>query len=145
MMCSVSKDPKAPQLTIFYGGQVHVFDEFPAEKAKEIISFASSNVTSQNQNMSAYSFTQNLPSSPPNVVASSADSRTQINTKVNIITSNVANNLVLEPQNAIPLPRLPRPNIAGNFLLSLVYTEIIEVFGLVSDQKFCLLYRSSNC
>ncbi|GFP85736.1 protein tify 11a [Phtheirospermum japonicum] len=32
--------PKASQLTIFYSGKVLVFDDYPADKAKDIVAFA---------------------------------------------------------------------------------------------------------
>lgn len=35
-----TKEPEASQLTIFYGGKVFVFDEFPAEKAKDLMQMA---------------------------------------------------------------------------------------------------------
>ncbi|XP_057726633.1 protein TIFY 10A isoform X2 [Arachis stenosperma] len=37
---SALKDGKGAQLTIFYGGEVMVFDDIPAEKAEEILSLA---------------------------------------------------------------------------------------------------------
>ncbi|XP_057726626.1 protein TIFY 10A isoform X1 [Arachis stenosperma] len=40
LMCSALKDGKGAQLTIFYGGEVMVFDDIPAEKAEEILSLA---------------------------------------------------------------------------------------------------------
>ena len=60
-----TKEGKAAQLTIFYGGQVIVFDDFPADKAKELMSFASKgNPQSQNSSASAYTFAQTQPSFP---------------------------------------------------------------------------------
>lgn len=44
MDTSVTKGgPEKAQMTIFYGGQVIVFNDFPADKAKEIMLLASSN------------------------------------------------------------------------------------------------------
>ncbi|KAE9602503.1 hypothetical protein Lal_00049993 [Lupinus albus] len=54
---SLFKDPKAAQLTIFYGGQVNVYDDFPADKVEEIMSFARKGI-SQNQNTSLHAHTQ---------------------------------------------------------------------------------------
>ncbi|KAI4335184.1 hypothetical protein L6164_013854 [Bauhinia variegata] len=68
-----SKESKAAQLTIFYAGQVFVVDDFPAEKAKEIMSIASS----QTQNASAYTFTKNQPCFPANLGKITVDSTIQ--------------------------------------------------------------------
>ncbi|KAG4959237.1 hypothetical protein AAZX31_13G094800 [Glycine max] len=67
---SMEKEPKAAQLTIFYAGQVVVFDDFPAEKLEEITSLAGKGI-SQSQNTSAYAHTHNQqvnhPSFVPNI------------------------------------------------------------------------------
>ncbi|KAG2375824.1 protein TIFY 10B-like [Vigna umbellata] len=49
------KDLRGSQLTIFYDGQVVVFDDIQADKAKDIISFANTGM-SQNQNGYACSY-----------------------------------------------------------------------------------------
>ncbi|XP_020217994.1 protein TIFY 10b [Cajanus cajan] len=51
----VTNDPRGSQMTIFYGGQVIVVDDVQADKAKDILSFASTGM-SQNQNEYAYAF-----------------------------------------------------------------------------------------
>ncbi|KAK7406329.1 hypothetical protein VNO78_07952 [Psophocarpus tetragonolobus] len=51
----VIKEPRGSQMTIFYGGQVIVFDDIQADKAKDIMSFARKGM-SQNQNDFAYTF-----------------------------------------------------------------------------------------
>ncbi|CAL0331718.1 unnamed protein product [Lupinus luteus] len=55
----IKSDPRSAQMTIFYGGKVIVFDDCPAEKAKEIVSFATKGKSQiQNNNNFADTFTQ---------------------------------------------------------------------------------------
>ncbi|KAK4760079.1 hypothetical protein SAY87_023210 [Trapa incisa] len=47
-MCDpTTEEPKAAQMTIFYAGQVIVFNDFPADKAKELLLLASKGNNSQ--------------------------------------------------------------------------------------------------
>ncbi|TKY75376.1 TIFY 10B [Spatholobus suberectus] len=66
---SMEKEPKAAQLTIFYAGQVVVFDDFPADKVEEIMSLASKEKSqSQSQNSSAYARTHNRQGNHPSII-----------------------------------------------------------------------------
>ncbi|KAL5166501.1 Protein TIFY 11c [Glycine soja] len=71
---SMEKEAKAAQLTIFYDGQVVVFDDFPADEVHEVMSLAlATKGISQSQNSSAYAQTHNQqgnnhPSSIPNII-----------------------------------------------------------------------------
>lgn len=89
---SVTKEPGVGQMTIFYGGQVVVFDNFPAERVTEILAFASRG-TFPTQNSFAYAFPQSQPSFPHNSIGFSSDSCRPVSPNVNI-NPNICNALV---------------------------------------------------
>lgn len=86
---SVSKGAKASQLTIFYAGQVIVLDDFPADKASELMSLATKS-TSQSQNNSVQ---ENQPSFAPSLIRTSADSSAPVIPGVNIIPCTGTNSI----------------------------------------------------
>ncbi|KAI9089022.1 hypothetical protein K1719_029301 [Acacia pycnantha] len=89
---SVTKEPRAAQMTVFYGGQVVVFDDFPAEKVREIFALASKG-TPLIQNSFGYAFPQSQPSFPHNATTFSSDSQKPVSPNVNIVP-NICNTLV---------------------------------------------------
>ncbi|CAI9760538.1 unnamed protein product [Fraxinus pennsylvanica] len=100
-MAVKKSEQETAQMTIFYAGEVIVFDDFPADKAKEIMILASN---SSAQNYSTTAFPPPLPSLPPsNMVQSPAESAT------NIVPTPVA------PPLASDLP-IARKNSISRFL-----------------------------
>lgn len=105
------KGPKAAQLTMFYNGQVIVIDDFPADKAHELMGFANKGI-SQSQNNSVYTYTQSQPSFPPNMVRPSVDSTAPVTT-MNIIpsTSTATGPQVLCRPNVCDLPIMRKASL----------------------------------
>ncbi|OIV94637.1 hypothetical protein TanjilG_25861 [Lupinus angustifolius] len=92
----IKSDPRSAQMTIFYGGEVIVFDDCSAEKAKEIVSFVNKGKSQiQNNNNFPYTFTQTHPSFP------AATSTSQFPFDMNVIPDN-SNNLVQEHHTQAP-------------------------------------------
>ncbi|KAL8522626.1 hypothetical protein ACS0TY_012681 [Phlomoides rotata] len=61
---------KNPQLTIFYSGRVLVFDECPADKAKELIAFARKQSSQMSYGILSNTLGEKPSSAPPTVIAS---------------------------------------------------------------------------
>lgn len=66
----IKPEAETAPMTIFYAGQVIVFNDFPAEKAKEIIALASKSSASQNHPSAAFT--------PPLAAQSPAESATNV-------------------------------------------------------------------
>jgi len=116
-------------MTIFYDGQVVVFDGIQADKAKDIISFANKGM-SQNQNGFACSYP----------AAISATSSRPFPFLMNIIPTSANNSKVQEH------PQAPSKSvICGNFsLISIFFSEMGDFcVGLcVSDPFLCASFYS---
>ncbi|XP_061361747.1 protein TIFY 10A-like [Gastrolobium bilobum] len=64
---STEKEPKSAQLTMFYAGQVIVFDDFPAHKVEEMMAFATKGISQSQNSSAAYTSTHSQPSIIPNI------------------------------------------------------------------------------
>ncbi|KAI8565325.1 hypothetical protein RHMOL_Rhmol03G0250300 [Rhododendron molle] len=102
-------EPRTAQMTIFYGGQVIVFNDFPADKAKEIMLLASNG---SSHNLSTYASTPvQKPMEPTNMVPTNPS-----------ILSDIGTNMVPEriqrpPQPIVAdLPKIARKASLTRFL-----------------------------
>jgi len=82
-------EPEKAQMTIFYGGQVIVFNEFPADKAKEVMILASKG-TSQSHTNNQHAFASNLANN-------SVDSTSSVATGTSAVPPNLGNKAIQEP------------------------------------------------
>ncbi|CAK8532065.1 unnamed protein product [Lathyrus sativus] len=103
---NANKGPKAAQLTMFYNGQVVVFDDFPADKAQELMAFANKGVSQTQNNNSLYTYSQSQPSFPPNSVRTSVDPIAPTAPTVNNIVPSTCNGSIHEHPQV-----LSRPNV----------------------------------
>lgn len=53
------KDPKTPQLTIFYDGKIFVFDDYPTERARDLVSMAKKGSSKMSYGILSSTFGQN--------------------------------------------------------------------------------------
>ncbi|CAI9262977.1 unnamed protein product [Lactuca saligna] len=67
------KQPESAQMTIFYAGQVIVLDDFPAEKAMEIMTLAGKGTSQKTQTFRPASDWIPKPTEPSNLVASNIE------------------------------------------------------------------------
>lgn len=99
---SATAEPQTAQMTIFYAGRVIVFNDFPADKAKEVMLLASKG-SSQIQNAFPSIPANSHPALAPNI------SKTPIESTISIPSSsnahpNFGNNLIQECMQPAPQP-----------------------------------------
>lgn len=95
-------------LTIVYAGKVAVFDNFPADKAHELMAYASKSISQNHQNNTE---SQSRPSFPLNLMRTSTISSTPIVPRVNIIPSTGTSTIHEHRQVSFS------PTLCGNFLI----------------------------
>ena len=148
-MCSVRKpataEPPTAQMTIFYAGRVIVFNDFPADKAREVMLLASKG-SSQIQNVFPSIPANSHPALAPNTSKTTIESNISIPSCSNALP-NFGNNLVQECMQPVP-----QPIANGNFFPVISYfawitdqgvTEFIDAMFLIKG--FLLNFRSPNC
>ncbi|XP_062148281.1 protein TIFY 10A isoform X2 [Alnus glutinosa] len=89
-------EPERAQMTIFYAGQVIVFNEFPADKAKEVMLLASKG-TSQSLTTNQQAFASNL-------AKTSVDSTSSVVTGSSAVPPNLGNKEIQEHVQPPPQP-----------------------------------------
>ncbi|KAF3944069.1 hypothetical protein ACB098_07G007900 [Castanea mollissima] len=99
-------EPEKAQMTIFYGGQVFVFNDFPADKAKEVMLLASKGSSqSHNTPFASNPATNNQPAFTPNLTRNSVESSTSIATSSSgVVPPNFGNKVISEHAQPSPPP-----------------------------------------
>lgn len=107
-------EPERAQMTIFYAGQVIVFNEFPADKAKEVMLLASKG-TSQSLTTNQHAFAAS------NLAKNSVDSTSSVATGSSAVPPNLGNKAI---QEHIQPP--PQPLACGNYFLWLLFVTLLR-------------------
>ncbi|KAF5481667.1 hypothetical protein F2P56_002304 [Juglans regia] len=89
---SATTEPEKAQMTIFYAGQVIVFNEFPADKAKEVMLLASKGSSQKNTNNNQHAFVASK------LAGNSVDSSSSIATSTSIVPPNLGNKTTIHEQ-----------------------------------------------
>lgn len=113
MKSCATAEPERAQMTIFYAGQVIVFNEFPADKAKEVMLLASKG-TSQSLTTNQQAFASNL-------AKTSVDSTSSVVTGSSAVPPNLGNK---EIQEHVQPP--PQPLACGNYFLWLLFVTLLR-------------------
>lgn len=105
-----SPEPPTPQMTIFYGGQVLVFNELPADKAKEVMDLASS--YEANLKKRKVEATSSTPPSPVAVPVSAPNPKPNL-----VLTKNSTQNVNVAPKFVNNTISAAVPSVSGNYPL----------------------------
>uniref|UniRef100_A0A2P2QN94 Protein TIFY n=1 Tax=Rhizophora mucronata TaxID=61149 RepID=A0A2P2QN94_RHIMU len=100
---SVTSEAQTAQMTIFYAGKVIVFDNFPADKAKEVMLLASSRGSSTSHKSSPPALDKSYPAFAPNIAKTPSESSSSVPPSSNAIPS-FGNGLVQEHVQPPPQP-----------------------------------------
>nr|ABK96213.1 unknown [Populus trichocarpa x Populus deltoides] len=99
---SATAEPQTAQMTIFYAGRVIVFNDFPADKAKEVMLLASKG-SSQIQNAFPSIPANSHPALAPNISKTPIESTITIPSSSNALP-NFGSNLIQEGMQPAPQP-----------------------------------------